>query len=134
MKTERKLREVVEKRRAYKDLMQINCGAYARRVHRIGWLSVFGQADIEEGDIRSQPKSWKTANGETSISMIPQTPEIARRSNIAKTTNMREGNRRVQLAKRTANATASTAPNRKAKMPRTKNGIGRQTVFGRGEI
>ena len=46
--------------------------------------------------------------------MLPQTPEIAGRSNIAKTTNMRAGNRRVQLAKRAANAAASTAPKRKA--------------------
>ena len=91
-------------------------------------------AGIEEGAIRSQPISWKTDNGETSVSRLPQTPEIAGRSNIAKTTNMRAGNSRVQLAKRTANAAPSTAPKRKAKMPRTKNGIGRQTVFGRGEV
>ena len=61
------------------------------------------RADIEEGAIRSQPISWKTDNGETSISMLPHTPEIAGRSNIAKTTKMRAGNSRVQLAKRAAN-------------------------------
>jgi hypothetical protein len=61
------------------------------------------RAGIEEGAIRSQPISWKTDNGETSISMLPHTPEIAGRSNIAKTTKMRAGNSRVQLAKRAAN-------------------------------
>jgi hypothetical protein len=92
------------------------------------------RADIEEGATRSQPKYQQTHSGERSISMLPQTPEIAGRSNITKTTNMRAGNTRVELAKRAANAAARTAPKRKAKMPRTKNGIGRQTVFGRGEI
>ena len=101
---------------------ELNCCQYLDR------------AGIEEGAIRSQPISWKTDNGETSVSRLPQIPEIAGRSNIAKTTKMRAGNSRVQLAKRAANAAPSTAPKRKAKMPRTKNGIGRQTVFGRGDV
>jgi hypothetical protein len=101
---------------------ELNCCQYLDR------------AGIEEGAIRSQPISWKTDNGETSVSRLPQIPEIAGRSNIAKTTNIRAGNSRVQLGKRAANAAPSTAPKRKAKMPRTKNGIGRQTVFGRGEV
>jgi hypothetical protein len=77
-------------------------------------VSIWTGADIEEVAIRSRPISWKTDNGETSISMLPQTPEIAGPSNMAKTINMRAGNSRVQLAKRAANAAPSTAPMKEA--------------------
>jgi hypothetical protein len=57
----------------------------------------------------SQPKYWKTENGETSLSMLPYTPDIAGRSNMAKTANIRAGSW-AQLARRAANPAPSAGP------------------------